>query len=306
MAGSGKVPTSSCRPATTPAKTIAGSPSRSARAKLCLVEAHLRQREVHGVAEVTLARAGRIDEATIAAPRAGDGARRAFGAEQAGQRHRGAGAQVDDTAPGGVVSGMRADARVGVVLEREEGAVHVEQRDVRRRHHHRVVGHRVVGTERILVGVRGGVGVRDSIHQRVGEHGRGVVGDQVARIDELPHQQRVVVRTVVVGHVQLVEPAPISRQHERRPAHPRPVGAVGDPVGRVARHEQELRGGWRRGGGADARREQEQQGEAGEHGTKIQRRREPAQGRAGAGPARRHAHRRRTAAINRSTSSPLE
>ncbi len=196
---------------------------------------------------------------------------------------------VDHGAPGGVVSGVRPGARVGVVLERQEGPVHRQQRDVRRGHQARAVGHRIVGAERHVVRVRPFVVPGDAIHQRIGEHGGGIARDEVAGEHELAHEQCVVVRVVIVGHVQLVEPAAVLRQHNRRTTHGESVVAAGDPVRGVAGNEQEL--GPRRsdGGRVDGTAGEEQgwEEEAAKHSTKIQRDRDTAQGRYDAGHIQR-------------------
>lgn len=78
----------------------------------------------------------------------------------------------------------------------------------------------VVGPEWPLVGMRARVRVGDARNDRVGEHQRAVAAEQIASIETLTDQKRVVVRPIVVGAVDLEEASVEAGQHERRASHP--------------------------------------------------------------------------------------
>src|SRR5262249_55029595 len=78
---------------------------------------------------------------------------------------------------------------------------------------------RLVGRERFFVGMRARVRQRHARHDGVGEDERAVAREQVASKEELADEQRVVVRAIVVGAVDLVPFAAVAREHERLAAN---------------------------------------------------------------------------------------
>ncbi len=99
-----------------------------------------------------------------------------------------------------------------------------------------------------------------------------VAGDQVAPIDPLADEHRVLERAVVVGHVDLVEAAVDPGELERRTANVDAAVGARHPIGRVAGGQDEVGvGGARRVGlrataAEGAEHEQQREGAGGDRG----------------------------------------
>jgi len=84
------------------------------------------------------------------------------------------------------------------------------------------------------------VSAGDARHGRVGEDHGAVAGDQVAPVQPLAQEQRVLVREIIVGSVQLVEAPVVARERERCAADSSPAAVGRDPERRVGVAHQEL------------------------------------------------------------------
>ncbi len=154
--------------------------------------------------------------------------------------------EVDDLAPREVHLPTRRQVEVDVALHVQQGAEHVEQLGFGRRRGRRVVRGVLVGAERLLVGVRRAVRVRDRGDRRILEQQRRVPANEVASEDALADDHRVVVRAIVVGDVHLVKPAVEAGQQQPRPPHMDGPVVAAHPERRVAGIDQET--AVRRGG----------------------------------------------------------
>ena len=145
----------------------------------------------------------------------------------------------------GVAAGQR---HVDVILIRQERPVEVEDVDLSGRRGARVRLALVVRAERTLVGMGPCVGAGDARHGRVGEDERAVAGDQVAAVQALADQQGVVVRPIVVGDVDLVEPSAVPGEDERHAAHARLAARRRHPERGIGAAEEKLSARRRLGG----------------------------------------------------------
>ena len=191
----------------------------------------------------------RISRRFIGTPPGSGHARRLALADHRGESGLLAGAQVEHTAPGGVPGPISRDIDVHVVLVRKEGPEHVEHVDLGRRLRARVRFAVLVRSERLLVGMRVRVFSRHARHDRVGEHRDAVIGSEVAPVQPLADEERVVVRVIVVGGVQLEPSGAEPGEHDRHSTNARLSARRRHPECRVDTLEQEL-GAWRRRGGS--------------------------------------------------------
>ena len=129
---------------------------------------------------------------------------------------------------------------VDSILERHVRTEHVEHVDLGRCRRGGVSGSVVVGPERGFVRMSPCVRVRDAGDGRVREDDRAVARHQIPPVEPLAQEQRVFVREVVIGGEQLVEPAIIACQYQRRPAGSRFAVGRRDPEGRIGAAQKEL------------------------------------------------------------------
>ena len=71
------------------------------------------------------------------------------------------------------------------------------------------------GVEWVLVGMRPGVDGGDVRHRGIGEQHGAVASDEVAAIESLADKERVVIRLVLFGRIELEEPLVVAREDER-------------------------------------------------------------------------------------------
>ncbi len=173
----------------------------------------------------------------------GDDAPSSAVAEDRAQRRRRAIAQVDDAVPDVVRVLDVRDVDVGVMLVREQRPEHVEQLGVARCHRMRIVASVLVLFESALVRVLGRVRARDVADSFVFEDLDRIARYQVAAIDPLTNEQRVEVRPIVVGNVELVESAVDVREGQRRPPNAKTAVDRADPERRVPGRDEEVGGG---------------------------------------------------------------
>ncbi|HXT18698.1 MAG TPA: hypothetical protein VN706_23930 [Gemmatimonadaceae bacterium] len=152
------------------------------------------------------------------------------------------GAQVEHAATCRVERPRVRKRDVDVVLERHVGPKHLEDIELGRCAGAGIGLAVLVRIQRPLVGVRTSVRLRDARHRRVGEHQQAVAGREVAAKNALAQEERVVVREILVGDIQLEELALVARECERNAANVRARLCPGrDPVRRIAAAHEELR-----------------------------------------------------------------
>lgn len=166
--------------------------------------------------------------------------------EEIGEAHLAATAEVHHAAPRRVPRALVLGLDVGVVLEREIGAVHGDHGDFHHRRGERLVGRRVTRPEQAGAGLLRGPAPCQGRRKRILEHEDGIPAHEVAPPDTLPHERRVVVQPLVVGDEDLVKALVHAGEEDRRSAKPQPVARRTDPVRRVAGCDEEL--GLRRAG----------------------------------------------------------
>src|SRR5690348_6641076 len=96
--------------------------------------------------------------------------------------------------------------------------------------------------------MRAGVLLGDARNDGVREHLHAVPGGNVALVQSLTDELRVVIRTIVVRLVELVESPVVARERQRCAAHASLTRTGNDPERRVFTAEQELGGRWKLGG----------------------------------------------------------
>ncbi len=151
------------------------------------------------------------------------------------------GAHVEHAATRDVPALAPRELGVGAILEREIGAVVRQDVNVARGRRVRLLGGLVAGGEEAVVGVLGRVPIGEVGDGGVLEDDGRVARHEVASEDALPDDDRVVVRAVVVSHVDLVELPAEARDLDGRPPHPHPLRPAPHPEGGVPRQHQELR-----------------------------------------------------------------
>ena len=129
------------------------------------------------------------------------------------------------------------------MLVGEHRSEHIQQLDVTGRDRMRVVAPILIVAQSPLVRMLGRVLTRDIGDSLVLEDLDGITRHQVAAIDPLANEQRVVVRPIVISNVELVESALHVREGERRPPDPKAPVHRADPEGRIPGGHQEVRGG---------------------------------------------------------------
>ncbi|HEY2162558.1 MAG TPA: hypothetical protein VGH04_01145 [Gemmatimonadaceae bacterium] len=161
-------------------------------------------------------------------------------AEQIADAARLAGAKVYDASARRAPRVPAAGADVEAVLIRQKRTEHVEDVELGGRLLAWILFAVFVGRQGFLVRMRTRIRRRHSRHHGVREDEGAVAGEEIAAIQELADEQRVVVGPVVVAAVDLVPSAAVARQHERLAADLRAPFHRGDPVGRVAADDEEL------------------------------------------------------------------
>ena len=142
-------------------------------------------------------------------------------AEDVGERHGLAGSQVDHSATCRMPRRVPGNRHVDVILVRDERPEDVEHVDLSRDGGAWICLAFVVGAEGVLVGVRAGILVGDARDDRIGEDLHAVAGGDVATVEPLTDELRVVIRAIVVRLVELVESPVVTRERERRTAYAR-------------------------------------------------------------------------------------
>jgi len=111
------------------------------------------------------------------------------------------------------VARARADGiDIGEVLERDPGAMHIEDPDVGGPHDAGIRGALLFDREGALLWVRTPVRLGEREHHGVAQQEGRVPRDEIARVEVLAEEGRVVVGAIVVGDVELVEAAVELRQ----------------------------------------------------------------------------------------------
>jgi len=210
------------------------------------------------------ARAGRVAEEVIVSPRALDDRPRSRRTDEVADPALLAGPKVDHPAPSRVPWRAPRKFDIDVVLIRKERTEYAENIELSGRGRGRVSLALLVRSERPLVRMGTRVNVRDMRHRGVAEDHRAVTSDDVAPVQTLANEERIGVRPVVVGGVQLVEPVVVSRENQRCAANADVATRCRDPEAGVVVADQKFRarrgrcdsGGVRSGtgrGGADDR-----------------------------------------------------
>ena len=139
------------------------------------------------------------------------------------------------------------DVDIGELLVREPRTHDVEHHEITGRDGARILASLLVGVERTLLGIGGGVGACECGHERVGDELCRVTTHDVALEESLTDEDCVIERVVGVGHVELSETPTDLREHHRCATHADPVGVGSDPEDRISGRHDEL--GRRRGHG---------------------------------------------------------
>jgi hypothetical protein len=143
-----------------------------------------------------------------------------------------------------------------VCSEKETNGPAISSIVIRGHRPQRLVARLVVRPERLILGMEATVHPGQLRDDGVLEEEQRVARDEVAPVHLLADQHRVLVRAVVVGDVQFVESATRGRELQRGAAQTDLSAGARDPVRRVARREDEVRGrrwgGCGRGGGVTA------------------------------------------------------
>ncbi|MGA1309653.1 MAG: hypothetical protein ACO31W_06585 [Gemmatimonadaceae bacterium] len=123
--------------------------------------------------------------------------------------------------------------------------MHIEDPDVRGPHDARIRGPLLLDGERALLGMRAAIRLGERRHHGIGQQEGGVPRDEIADIERLAEEGRVVVGAIVVGDVELVK-APVELREEHRGATDTdPLGLGADPEDGIRGDDDEL--GARRG-----------------------------------------------------------
>jgi len=162
------------------------------------------------------------------------------GAEQVADAARLAGAKIHDASPRRAPRVPAARVDVEVVLIRQKRTEHVQNIELGGRLLARIGFAVFIGREGFLVRMRARIRRGHSRHDRVRENERTVAGEEIAAIQELADEQRVVVGFVVVGAVDLVPSAAVARHHERLAADLRASLHGRNPIRRVAADDEKL------------------------------------------------------------------
>ena len=178
----------------------------------------------------------------------GDGAFGRFAPEQFPQRHRVAGAEVDDPTAGDVPTGRpRSVAGINVrsVFVRHIRTVHAEYLQVGGRRRARMLAGVFAGREARLLRICRGVLAGEARNETVGHQFHRVAAHEVAHEQALSHEHGIVERTVVVRDVEFLEASVDPRQQHRLATHAYATVVARDPERRVRGGHQEVGGrGW--------------------------------------------------------------
>ena len=161
--------------------------------------------------------------------------------------HGAAGAQVEDAAPGRMPGVGPWQRDVYVILEREKWSVHGEKLELGGGFGGRVFGPVFVGIERTVRGMRARVLAGKPRYDAILEYQRRVAPHEIATVDTLSNEERVLIRSVVVREEDLVIASSDQRYGEGSPTEAYAGVAAPHPEGGVLCRDEEL--GRRRGTG---------------------------------------------------------
>ena len=194
-------------------------------------------------------------------------------ADDALQRGRPARREIDHAAAAGMPGVGVVPLDVRVEAEREEGAVHLGEVDRRGDPPEWIVARLLVRLHADVLRMQPRVALGQARHDGVLVDEQRVPGDQIAPVDALTDEHRVLVRPVVVGDIQLVEASIDPGELERRAAKLQRAPGARHPIRGVARREHEIDGrglggvghrGSTAGSGAEQDRERQRSSERGE------------------------------------------
>ena len=106
-----------------------------------------------------------------------------------------------------------------------------------------------IGAEGVFVRMRPRVDGRDVRHRRIGEQHGAVTSDEVAAIESLADEERVVIRLVLVRRVKLEESLVVAGENERNTTEVDGAASGVDPERGVGAAQQELGARWGRDAG---------------------------------------------------------
>ena len=177
-----------------------------------------------------------------------DGAFRRGAPEECGDGHGRPGAQVEHASTSGVaVYGVSSARRVDIrpVFIRQIRPEDSEDLEVGRRRRAGVVAGVFGRGEPHFPGVRGGVFVRETRHETIGQQLHGITAHEVAHEEPLAHEDRIEERPVVVGQVEFLKTTVNAGDMHRHAAHAQAALIAGNPERRVDGGDEHV-GRWRR------------------------------------------------------------
>jgi len=161
-------------------------------------------------------------------------------AEEIGHAGRLSGSKVEHASADGMPRRTAGHIHVDVVLVREVRTEHVEDIDLSSRGGRGVGVAFFVGRQWLFVGMCTGIRAGNALYGSIGEDDGAVASQQVAAIETFANEQRILIREVIVGRVELVETATIVGQQQGRASRLRFAACSRDPKRRVGVAQEKL------------------------------------------------------------------